>query len=73
MALAYSTFWDVFFVLLIWVPLAVLWATALIDIFQRPDIAGWTKALWVTCILVVPFFGALIYMAMRPQLVAARQ
>jgi len=71
MTLAYTTFWDMFFVLLIWVPLAVLWASALIDIFQRPDIGGWSKALWVTCVLVVPFLGALIYMGARPRVATA--
>jgi hypothetical protein len=37
-----------------------------VDIFRRDDIGGFSKALWVTCVLLVPFFGTLIYLVTRP-------
>jgi hypothetical protein len=62
MPLALTTFWEWFFLLLIWVPLVALWVTALIDIIGHPDLNGLAKALWVLCIFLVPFIGVLVYL-----------
>ncbi len=43
---------------------AVIWA--FIDNFRRHDHSGWAKAGWAFLILVLPFFGMLIYIAARP-------
>lgn len=59
------SFWDFFVLLLIYVPLMLLWASALIDIFRRDDMSGVSKALWVVCVILVPFFGTLIYLLIR--------
>jgi hypothetical protein len=67
MILAMSSFWQAFFLLLIWVPLIMLWAAALVDVFRRPDISGGLKVLWVVIIFVIPWIGALIYLATRPR------
>jgi hypothetical protein len=64
--LAMSNFWEAFFLLLIWVPLVMLWLGALFDVFRRDDIGGGSKALWVICIILVPWLGALIYLISRP-------
>lgn len=61
-----STFWNAFFLLLIWVPLLLIWTFALIDIFRRDDISGVSKALWLVCVIVLPFLGTLIYVIARP-------
>ena len=61
-----ADFWGNFLLLLIFLPLAMLWAFALIDIFHRHDMAGGAKALWVAIVIVIPFIGALVYIAMRP-------
>ena len=37
------------------------------DIFQRTDMTGGMKALWVICIFIIPFFGALVYIITRPK------
>ena len=66
-----STFWDVFFLLLIWIPLITLWIFALADIFRRRDMGGGSKALWVACVVFVPFLGTFIYLLSRPQIDAA--
>jgi Phospholipase_D-nuclease N-terminal len=60
-----NTFWENFFLLLIFLPLAMMWGFALVDVFRRDDIGGLSKALWVVCIILVPFFGTLIYLAAR--------
>jgi type VI protein secretion system component VasK len=59
-------FWDVFWLLLIFIPLLLVWAFAIVDIFRRDDLAGWHKALWVVCVILVPFLGTLIYLIFRP-------
>ena len=58
-------FWEWFFLMLIYVPLIMIWAFALIDIFRRDDISGLMKALWVVIVFVIPFFGTLIYLLFR--------
>lgn len=59
------SFWDYFFLFLIFVPLLLVWWSALIDIFHRDDIGGVTKALWVATVILLPFFGTLIYLILR--------
>jgi Phospholipase_D-nuclease N-terminal/Short C-terminal domain len=61
-----TTFWETFFLFLIFLPLAMMWGFALVDIFRRDDMGGWSKALWVACVILVPFFGTLIYLISRP-------
>jgi type VI protein secretion system component VasK len=59
-------FWQGFFLLLIWIPLVMIWVFVLMDLFRREDVSGWTKALWVVVIIIIPFFGSLIYLIFRP-------
>jgi hypothetical protein len=59
-------FWDVFWLLLIFIPLLLVWGFAIVDIFRRDDLPGWLKALWVVCVVLVPFLGTLIYLIFRP-------
>jgi phospholipase D-like protein/putative oligomerization/nucleic acid binding protein len=61
-----TTFWETFFLFLVFLPLAMMWGFALVDIFRRDDLGGFSKALWVTCVILVPFFGTLIYLVARP-------
>jgi type VI protein secretion system component VasK len=58
-------FWNVFWLLLIFIPLLLIWAFAVVDIFRRDDISGWIKALWIVLVLVLPFLGTLIYLVFR--------
>ena len=55
-----TSFWEGFFLFLIFLPLAMMWGFAMVDIFRRDDMGGWSKALWVTCVILVPFFGTLM-------------
>jgi Phospholipase_D-nuclease N-terminal/Short C-terminal domain len=65
-AMVATTFWETFFLLLIFLPLLLVWAFALVDIFRRDDIGGGSKALWVAAVILVPFFGTLMYLIARP-------
>jgi hypothetical protein len=62
-----TTFWESFFLFLLFLPLAMTWAMALLDIFRRDDLSGWLKALWVVCVVFLPFLGTLIYLVTRPR------
>lgn len=44
------SFWDFFFLLLIFIPLMLMWTSALLDIFRRDDLGGVLKAIWVKMI-----------------------
>jgi hypothetical protein len=61
-------FWHALMICLVVIPVTVLWASCLIDIVLRSDLAGWHKALWVLFVLLVPLFGALVYLIARPAL-----
>jgi hypothetical protein len=59
------SFWDAFFLLLIYVPLIMLWIFAVADIFRRDDIGGMSKALWCAVVIILPYLGTFIYLLMR--------
>jgi len=45
-------------------PLLVVWALGLVDIFRR-DMPGGTKAAWALIVVVLPLVGTLVYFLMR--------
>jgi Phospholipase_D-nuclease N-terminal len=51
------TFWDVMLFCFIWIPLVMLWAFCIADIFGRSDISGWTKTAWLLLVLVIPWLA----------------
>lgn len=59
------TFWNVFWLLLIFIPLVLVWGAAVVDIFRRDDLNGWLKALWLIVVIIAPFLGTLIYLIFR--------
>jgi hypothetical protein len=67
------TFWDViwsmvaffFWFLAIWIFISLF-----ADIFRRNDLSGAAKAGWLLLLIILPFLGALIYIAMRPKVTA---
>lgn len=59
------SFGEAFLQLMIWVPLIMLWAFALFDLF-RTDMSGLAKVLWALAIVAVPVFGVILYFWLRP-------
>jgi hypothetical protein len=62
-------FWDFFLgsiAIALFIGVVLLWFGTLIDLFMRPDLRGWQKALWLLGIIVFPLLGALIYIIARP-------
>lgn len=60
------TFWQLFVLLLIYVPLLLIWGTALFDVFRRDDLSGAATALWMVVIVLLPVVGTLVYLVRRP-------
>ena len=56
-----DVFWSmiIFFFWVIWIWIVV---TVLIDIFRRSDIGGFSKALWVVFVVILPWLGVLVYL-----------
>ena len=52
----------IFFFWVIWIWIVI---TVLIDIFRRHDIGGFTKALWVIFVVILPWLGVLIYLIVQ--------
>jgi hypothetical protein len=67
------TFWDIvwsmivfyFIFMLIWI-----WISVMMDIFRRNDMSGVMKVIWILAIFIIPLFGCLIYMIVRPKVTA---
>jgi hypothetical protein len=57
------------FLTLLWVFAFVLWIWLIIviftDIMRSRDLSGWGRALWALFVIIVPLFGALIYLIAR--------
>jgi len=51
-------------VLYVFAVVILLWLifTVFIDVFRRRDINGWVKTLWVIFVVLLPWFGVLIYL-----------
>jgi hypothetical protein len=60
--------WDVL-VSILWFMLLFSWIWLLVmivgDLFRDHELSGWGKASWVVLVFVMPWLGALIYMAAR--------
>ena len=70
--LAVWTFGDLLWAMLVfffWFMAIWIFITVFADIFRRRDIGGGAQAGWILLIFILPFFGALIYIAMRPTVV----
>jgi hypothetical protein len=58
-----------FFAFFIWIWLLI---TVFADVFRRHDIGGFSKALWIIFVIVLPYLGVLIYLIVEHQGMADR-
>lgn len=63
------TFWNFFFLMLIYVPLILLWVFTLVDLAHRRDLSSLAKGLWAVAVVFLPLIGMLVYFATRPEAV----
>ena len=60
----------IFFSWVIWIWMMIL---ILSDIFRRHDIGGWSKALWIVFMIILPFIGVLVYLIAHGKGMAERR
>jgi Phospholipase_D-nuclease N-terminal len=58
------------FAFVIWFWLAI---SVFSDLFQRHDVSGWGKALWVIGVIAFPYLGVLVYMIFQGRGMAERK
>jgi hypothetical protein len=61
------TWWQVFILVAVAIPLMVLWVAIIIDLFRRSDLSGLKIATWVVLLLIFPFIAAITYLVVRPR------
>jgi ABC-type multidrug transport system fused ATPase/permease subunit len=59
-----NLFWTMLW-LFIWILWIFLLVRIILDIFRSDDLGGWSKALWVIFIIILPFIGVLVYLIAR--------
>jgi Phospholipase_D-nuclease N-terminal len=67
----WSFFWDVllFMAWIIWFWLLI---TVFADLFRRHDTSGFAKVLWIIFVIIIPYFGVLIYLLVEHKGMAER-
>ena len=60
-----ADFGTVFAAVVLLLPALLLWLYALVDVIRRNDLSSAAKTLWVIPIILLPYLGALIYLAIR--------
>lgn len=60
-----ATFWETVILLVIWVPLVLLWLSALVDLLLHRRMSRVARVLWLLLIIFVPVIGAIIYFLVR--------
>ena len=71
-----GTFWDLFwtmFMFFMWVIWIWLLITVFIDIFRDKSLNGFTKAVWILFVVILPFLGVLVYLIARGDSMHERQ
>ena len=60
------TIWELALLLFVFVPMAILWFRTIMDIFDRRDLSGMSKGLWLLAVVALPLVGVLVYLFTRP-------
>lgn len=58
--------WELALLLFVFIPMAILWFRTIIDIFDRRDLSGFSKGLWLLAVVMLPLVGVLAYLFTRP-------
>ena len=71
-----SNFWDIFvliFEAFIFIAYLMILFQIVADLFRDSELGGFSKALWILVLIVVPVFAAFIYVIARGRGMAERQ
>src|SRR3954452_1035343 len=57
-------------IIFFWIVAILIWFRCFMDLFRREDLSGGMKAVWIIALIIIPWFGALIYLIVRPRVTA---
>ena len=58
-------------IIFFWITAIMIWFRCITDLFARDDLGGGMKAVWIVVLILIPWFGALIYLIARPKVTAS--
>ncbi len=58
--------WELALLFFVFIPMAILWFRTIMDIFDRRDLSGLSKGLWLVAVVALPLVGVLAYLFTRP-------
>ncbi|MDR7255045.1 hypothetical protein J2X46_004047 [Nocardioides sp. BE266] len=58
-------FWHAVWIAIVVIPVTLLWISALFHIIVNSSLPGWSRALWVIVIFLLPILGALVYLVVN--------
>ena len=67
------TFWDIIWAMIVFYFIFMciwIWISVIGDIFRRNDMTGVMKVIWIIAVFIIPLFGCLIYLIVRPKVTA---
>ncbi len=67
------TFWDIIWAMIVFYFIFMciwIWISVIGDIFRRNDMSGVMKVIWIIAVFIIPLFGCLIYLIVRPKVTA---
>ena len=70
------SFWDIIwfiFVSFAFIAYLMFMFQIISDLFRDHTVSGWVKALWMICLIFLPFLTAIIYLIVRGKGMYARQ
>jgi predicted PurR-regulated permease PerM len=73
LAISFGEFLWSLLIIFFMVAFFVILFNVVIDVFRSHDLSGWSKALWVIFIVLLPFIGLLVYLIARGDKMAHRQ
>jgi hypothetical protein len=59
------SFWQIFLLLLVFVPLVLVWGFSLFDIFRRRDLGPVATTFWFVTVIILPLVGTAVYLVFR--------
>jgi len=62
------SFWDIIWFIIVsfaFIAYLMIMFNILGDLFRDDSVSGWLKAVWIVCLIFLPFITALVYLIAR--------
>jgi Short C-terminal domain/Phospholipase_D-nuclease N-terminal len=62
------SFWDIIWFIIVsfaFIAYLMVMFSIIADLFRDQSTSGWAKAVWIVCLIFVPFFTSLVYLIAR--------